>query len=135
MSASTKPPAVDPGLMDRFRDAGRHVAWRPAAKGAKRPAGRRARVAHLNDEDARVEEWGTGARAAVAVDSGPVGALVLLLEVDRRGPPSALGAWEAGRDPGFPSGAIVAAWGGLPVPTDSRPRFADLVELARYALA
>ncbi|MGA9839812.1 MAG: hypothetical protein WBE40_05270, partial [Thermoplasmata archaeon] len=100
-----------------------------------RPGGRRARIAHLNDEDARVEEWGTGRRVGIAVDSGPVGALVVLLEIDRRGAASALGAEDAGRDAAFPSGAIVAAWGDLPVPTDSRPRLEDLVELARYALA
>jgi hypothetical protein len=126
---------IDPGLLARYRDAGRRIAWRPAPKGAKRPAGRRARIAHLHDEEARVEEWGTARRVAVAVDSGPVGALVLLLEIDRRGPPTALGAEEAGRDAAFPSGAIVAAWGEVAVPTDSRPRLADLVELARYALA
>ncbi len=82
-----------------------------------------------------MEESGAGRRVRVAVDSGPVGALVILLEIDRRGPPSALGASEAGRDPAFPSGAIVAGWGGVSVPADSRPRLHDLVELARYALA
>jgi hypothetical protein len=125
---------VDPGLLDRFRAAGRAVAWRPAPKRAKRPRGRVARIAHLNDEEARVETWGTDGEGGVAVDSGPVGALVLLLEMDRRGLPDALGAAEASRDPAFPAGAIVAAWGSGPVPTDSQPRPRDLVELARYAL-
>ena len=59
---------------------------------------------------------------------------MLLLEIDRRGSPTALGAAEAGRDPSFPSGAIVAAWGSENVPEDSKPGLADLVELARYAL-
>lgn len=126
---------IDPGLLARYRDAGSRIAWRAAPKGAKRPAGHRARIAHLNDEEARVEQWGTGHRVGIAVDSGPVGALVLLLEIDRRGPATALGAEDAGRDAAFPSGAIFAAWGEVTVPTDTRPRLEDLVELARYALA
>jgi hypothetical protein len=59
----------------------------------------------------------------------------LLLEIDRRGLPTALGAAEGGRDPTFPAGAIVAAWGRATAPEDSRPGLSDLVELARYALA
>jgi len=135
MSASARTLPIDSGLLARYRDAGRKIAWRPAPKGTRRPAGRKVRIAHLNDEDARVEEWGTARRAGIAVDSGPVGALVLLLEIDRRGPPTALGAENAGRDAAFPSGAIVAAWGEVTVPTDSKPKVEDLVELARYALA
>ena len=135
MSASPARFRIDPGLIARFREAGGRIAWRPAPRSAKRRPGRRARIAHLNDEEARVEEWGTGKRTGLAVDSGPVGALVLLLEIDRRGPPSALGAEDAGRDAAFPTGAIVAAWGEVTVPTDSAPRLTDLIELARYALA
>lgn len=135
MSASSRPLPIDAGLLVRYRDAGRRIAWRPAPPGAKRPAGRRARIAHLNDEEARAEEWGSGTVAGIAVDSGPLGALIVVLEIDRRGAPAALGAENAGRDPAFPAGAIVAGWGAAPVPTDSRPRVADLVELARYALA
>ena len=135
MSAAAGPLRIDPGLLARYREAGRRIAWRPAPKGPRRPAGHRARVAHLHDEEARVEEWGTGPRARLAVDSGPLGALVILLEIDRRGPPSVLGAEDASRDAAFPSGAIVAAWGEGTVPTDSRPSVRDLVELARYALA
>jgi hypothetical protein len=135
MSAPPGPLPIDPGLLARYRTAGNRIAWRPAAKEAPRPVGRRARIAHLNDEEARVEEWGTARRAGLAVDSGPLGALVILLEIDRRGPPTALGAEDAGRKPEFPNGAIVAAWGEIRVPTDSRPRISDLVELARYALA
>jgi hypothetical protein len=133
--SAREPLRIDPGLLTRYREAGRRITWRPAPKGVRRPAGRRARIAHLNDEEARVEEWGTARRVGVAVDSGPVGALVLLLEIDRRGPPTALGAEESGRDAAFPSGAIVAAWGNVAVPVDSQPRLADLIELARYALA
>jgi hypothetical protein len=134
MSAPAGPLRIDPGLLLRYRDAGRRIAWRPAPKGAHRSTGHRVRIAHLHDEEARVEEWGTGKRAGLAVDSGPVGALIVLLEIDRRGAPSALGAENAGRNAAFPSGAIVAAWGKVTVPTDSRPRVQDLVELARYAL-
>jgi hypothetical protein len=131
------PPAlpVDAGLLSRFRDGARGIVWRPAAPRPRARRGRRARIAHLNDEEARVESWGTEAKGGVAVDSGPLGALVLLLEADRRGAPSALGARNAGQDPAFPNGAIVAGWGGEAVPEDSTPRLADLVELARYALA
>jgi hypothetical protein len=135
MSERTPSLSIDPGLLARYRAAGSKILWRPAPPGAKAAAGRRARTAHLHDEEARVEESGRGTRVRVAVDSGPLGALVLLLEIDRRGAPSALGAQEAGHDPAFPSGAIVAAWGGLTVPEDSRPGLGDLVELARYALA
>jgi hypothetical protein len=127
--------AIDPGLLARYRDAGGRIAWRPAPKGTKRPAGRKARIAHLNDEEARVEEWGTGTRSGIAADSGPVGALVVLLEIDRRGPPTLLGAQNAGRDPAFATGTLVATWGGPNVTCDSRPTVDDLVQLARYALA
>ncbi len=135
MSAPTTVLPIDPGLLARYREAGGKIAWRAAPKGARRPPGRTARIAHLHDEEARVETWGTARRAGIAVESGPVGALVLLLEIDRRGLPSALGSANAGRDPAFPAGAIVAAWGPRTVPADARPRLQDLIELARYALA
>jgi len=126
---------VDAGLLTRFRAAGDRIAWRLVPSRATRGAHGRVRIAHLNDEEARVAVSGRGPNVRVAVDAGPVGALVLLLEIDRRGPPAGLGASEAGREPGFPSGAIVAAWGDPSVPHDSRPRLLDLVDLARYALA
>ncbi|HTW56027.1 MAG TPA: hypothetical protein VMG36_06260 [Thermoplasmata archaeon] len=137
MSEPAAPAAlpVDAGLLSRFRDAGAKVAWRPAPARPRRAAGRVARIAHLHDEEARVEEWGAGPRGGIAVDSGPLGALLLVLAADRRGVPTAIGAHEAGRDPAFPSGSVVAVWGDGPVPTDARPRLADLIELARYALA
>ncbi|HYA54841.1 MAG TPA: hypothetical protein VEG42_04480 [Thermoplasmata archaeon] len=135
MSTDPDTLSVDAGLLARFRAAGEKISWRSVVGGRKRASGTRVRIAHLHDEEARVEVAGRGARWRVVVDSGPVGALVLLLEVDRRGPPGALGASEAGRDPTFPSGAIVAVWGQSDVPTDSTPRLSDLVDLARYALA
>jgi len=135
MSEPTEALAIDPGLLARYRAAATKIAWRAAAAGTKPPTRQRARIAHLHDEEARVVEIGRGRRVRVTVDSGPLGALVLLLEVDRRGVPAALGGQEAGRDPAFPSGAIVAAWDGGSVPRDSRPSLSDLIELARYALA
>ena len=135
MSEPTAPLLMDPGLLVRYRAAGQKIAWREVRTIAKRPAGPRARIAHLHDEEARVEVRGRGTAVRITVDSGPLGALVLLLEIDRRGSPTALGAQEAGRNPAFPSGAIVAAWGGGTVPEDSRPGLDDLVKLARYALA
>jgi hypothetical protein len=133
MSARSTSLSIDPGLLSRFRAAGEKIAWRPV--GGKSATGPRARIAHLHDEEARVELRGRGAKFRLTVDSGPLGALVLLLEIDRRGPPTGLGASEAGRTPRFPSGAIVAAWDGEAVPEDSRPTVRDLVELARYSLA
>jgi hypothetical protein len=126
---------VDPGLLRRFEEAGRKIEWRAAPSGPKHRPARRSRIAHLHDEESRVETWGTDGAGGVAVDPGPVGALVILLECFRRGPPTALGAANGGSDPVFPTGQIVATWGRGPVPTDSTPRLLDLVELARYALA
>lgn len=127
--------AVDPGLLARFRAAGAKIEWREAPRSSRTSGGGRSRIAHLHDEEARVSVEGRGTRTRVTVDSGPLGALVLLLEIDRRGPPSGLGASEAGHAPGFPSGAIAAGWGRERVPRDSAPTFSDLVELARYILA
>ena len=126
---------IDPGLLRRFEDAGQRIEWRTAPAGPKRRPARRSRIAHLHDEEARVDTWGTDRAGGIAVDPGPVGALVILLESFRRGSPTALGAANAGGDPRFPTGQIVATWGTGAVPTDSTPRLLDLVELARYALA
>lgn len=127
---------VDNGLLERFRAAGARIAWRDAPKGragTPAPKGAVARIAHLHDEEALVVEGADGRRT---VASGPVGALVVLLEIDRRGPAVDLRALAAGIRPGFDDGAIEATWRprkgaapGSPVPP------ADLVELARYALA
>ncbi|HTS33754.1 MAG TPA: hypothetical protein VMI55_07475 [Thermoplasmata archaeon] len=124
---------IPASVLERFRAAEPRIEWRPATGGSATPAGT-TRIAHLFQEEARVTRRELGGAVELRVDSGPVGALVLLLEVDRRGPPSALGAAGSGRDPAFPSGALVARWGPGEVPTDSRPRLSDLVELARYAL-
>jgi hypothetical protein len=126
---------IDAGLLARFRKAGAKIAWRGGPKAPKRPRGRRVRVAHLNDEDARVESWGTESAGGVEVESGPVGALVLLLEADRRGFPGTLEPVEAGVDPAFPGGAIRALWHRTAAPGASPLDLQDLVRLARYALA
>ena len=135
MTATPTPLPIDAGLLARFRAAGAQIAWRDAPADPAVGKRRRARIAHLNEEEARVETWGRAPRGGVAVGSGPLGALVILLEADRRCRSPVLGAHEAGREPAFPGGALVAAWDGSPVPTDAAPRLADLVELARYALA
>ena len=125
---------LDPGLTRRLRAAGATIVWRASGP----PAGRRgtptARIARLGDEEARVEVLeGTGG-ATVEVDSGPVGAVVLLLEADRRGLPSALGSRNARSGSPFRFGSIVARWGGAGVAADATPTVRDLVDLARYAL-
>jgi len=132
VSDTESPLGLDPGLLARFRAAGTKIAWRPVA-GPSRGRSGTTRIAHLHDEEARVERSGGAASTVVTVDAGPVGALVLLLEIDRRGLPAALGSQEAGRSPAFPSGAIAAAWGSAALRADARPTVGDLVELARYA--
>jgi hypothetical protein len=134
MRPAPDPWAIHPGLRTRFVSAGERIAWTPILTLESGPNVRRARVAHAREEEARVEEWGSEADGGVMVESSPLGALVLMLAVDRRGAPAGLGALHAGRDPSFPSGAIVAVWGAGPVPEDERPRPADVVDLARYAL-
>ena len=134
---SPHPLPIDAGLLTRFRSAGKEIAWRRvdrATAGRTRGAPPMARIAHLHDEEARVEETrGTGTHL-MRVDSGPVGALTLLLEMDRRGVPVSLETAEGGARPGFAQGAIEARWGG-PASTSAQLPLRDLVELARYALA
>ncbi|HEY6237746.1 MAG TPA: hypothetical protein VIZ68_00975, partial [Thermoplasmata archaeon] len=113
------------------------IAWREAPRAKKRarrgataPAAS-ARVAHLHDEEARIEERSDGSRV---VEAGPVGALVLLLEADLRGLPTRLIARAAGEVPGFDQGAIEARWDPPTEPAEPGPTLRDLVGLARYAL-
>lgn len=134
MSADPPPLPLNPGLRTRFRLAGEKIAWIPTVSSPELPRPRMRRRAQLREEEAVVEEWGSETDGGLMVESGPLGALVLLLAFDRRGLPTTLGASYAGHAPGFPSGAIVAIWGSDPAPTDERPRFQDVVDLARYAL-
>jgi len=128
--------SVGPGLLARFRAAGGEIQWREVVttvpRGRKRPAAPdRVRIAHLHDEEARILERSDGGRV---VESGPVGALVLLLEIDRRGPPTLLVAREANAVPEFTQGAIEARWGPGAAATGPSLPISDLVGLARYAL-
>jgi hypothetical protein len=136
MSAAPNPIGIDAGLLGRFQTAGAAITWKPAPSPKGSRAGRRgARVAHLNDEEARVEERSEGAAQVFTVDSGPVGALVLLLRWAEVGPPSRLLTHEAGELAAFPSGAIEARWERSAGSPQLAVRLADLVALARYALA
>ena len=126
---------LDEGLLHRLRDAGARVAWRRATAG---PAARRAtsiQVARLGDEEARVEIRERTGGATIEATAGPVGALTVLLEADRRGLPTALGSRNARPAAGFPGGSIVASWGAPLADVDARPTLRDLVELARYAFS
>jgi hypothetical protein len=131
---------LDDGLRVRFHAAGAKIAWRevprPSNARRKRPAAASTvRIAHLNDEEARVEEVVDGTSPRLVVDSGPVGALVLVLRWDERGPPSRLVTHEAGTLEGFATGALEAEWGGPARPAALAVPLTDLVALARYALA
>ena len=143
----TSPPPrlpLDTGLLDRFRLAGAQIVWRPAprSKGKPNPSRTRPavgvesrRVAHLNDEEANVERRGPPSAPTLVVDSGPVGALVLLLEMDERGLPHRLTTYEAGRLLGFPRGALEASWDPAVGDSPLELPLSDVVGLARYALA
>lgn len=116
---------LDARLLTRFRSAGSQIAWRPGPSGS-------ARIARLDDEEARVEVRAAG--RLWLVESGPVGALVVLLEADRRQAAPRLGTVAGGDEPGFPGGAITAAWeDGAPAASGALP-LRDVVELARFAL-
>jgi len=125
---------LDDGLLQRLRAAGAAIVWRPAPRASRARDLGTVRVARLGDEEARVETREGASGVTVEVGAGPVGAVVLLAEADRRGPPSSLGSRNGRRGSAFPDGSIVAAWGATGVPADARPTVRDLVELARYAL-
>ena len=141
-----KPPRLplDAGLLDRFRLAGGQIVWRPAAITLPKPKdsgnhpskvkGVR-QVAHLNDEEANVERSGPASAPTLLVDSGPVGALVLVLEMDQRGLPHRLTTHESGRLTGFPQGALEASWDPALDEAPLELPLSDVVGLARYALA
>jgi len=132
-------PFADAGLLARFRSVEPKIQWRlvvePQKGRIRSGPGRSVRIAHLHDEEARVEMQEGPVGVTIRTDSGPVGALFLVLEIDRRGLPTRLTPHEAGQLPGFAMGALEAVWqpgrtpepGGLPIN--------DLVGLARYALA
>ncbi len=126
-------PAIDPRLALRFRAAGESVHWQEIV--SEQGHRHRLRIATLHEQPARIEERRTDSGREMVVDSGPVGALVLVLEVDRRGLPQALRAIPAGEIDGFPDGALKAIWAPTPMPpVPLGPVWKDIVDLARYAL-
>jgi hypothetical protein len=130
MTGGAGPLTIDPGLVKRFRAAGAEVRWRDAGENA--PTAPRVRIARLHEEEARIEEHPTSGGPRLRVESCPVGALLLLLEVDRRGSMPALRSVESGADAGFPNGAIEARWDADA--GTSTVGLRDVVEVARYAL-
>jgi hypothetical protein len=143
---------VDEGLLLRLRTAGETIEWheeeatdaRATQGGRRRARGKptnprdaprhRVRRARLHEQEARVEEGSDRKGDELAVDSGPLGALVLLLEIDRRGLPTRLVPRGGGERAGFDDGALEATW----ARTGGEPALAvpisQLVTLARYAL-
>ncbi|MGI0067719.1 MAG: hypothetical protein ACREB9_04780 [Thermoplasmata archaeon] len=129
MSPPILPP--DDPLRPRLEAEEARIAWR-RAPGA--PRGVQARIAHLHDEEARVERRPNGRNAyTILVDSGPVGALALLLEIDRAASTPSLSSLEAGQDERFPHGALVATWAAHRTQI-AKIGIPDLIALARYAL-
>ena len=121
--------AIDPSLRARFCAAGDAIVWRDAPD-----AGSGGRIAHLHDEEARIERRRADAGEQIWVDAGPVGALLLLLAIEAAAAPATLESRGPADAPGFPGGALVARWDGA-VGRPDAPRLSDLVALARYALA
>ncbi|MCI4364111.1 MAG: hypothetical protein L3K13_07440 [Thermoplasmata archaeon] len=126
-------------LWERLERAEPEIDWvdlpapRSRAKGKKDTV--RRRLAKLHDEEARLEEE-EGPRARVALaSSGPVGALLILLAIQRHGVPSRLRGRNGGELPAFPDGAIEAAWDATPgSPARLELPVEDLLALVRYAL-
>ena len=143
------PLPIDPGLLERFIDAEQGIEWKPveppprpaSERGKRRGSGKKgrtdggARLAYYHDETARVEQRSIGTEDILLVTSGPVGALVLIGESRRRGLPTSLEARNAGDLPEFPEGAIEARWDPNAHTPHHAVLFADVVKLARYALA
>lgn len=136
----TAPPGatgIEPGLMARFRIAGGQITWRPAGAtppGQSQRTGAAARIAHLHDEESRVEERADGKSRILVVESGPVGALVVVLALGERGLPNRLATHEAGAASAFPTGAIEARWDAGSEERSHALSVSDVVSLARYAL-
>jgi len=117
---------VPAALQQRFFAAEAALQWRPAGGQSQD------RIAHLHDEEARVRSVRGG--ATITTDPGPVGALVLVVAVLRRGEPARLEAIDEAEVP-FAGGALRATWSGPATGSPGRPiPFADVVAVARYAL-
>ena len=121
----------DPGLWERFRAVRPKIRSEPLELPAPRGPGHRADRVTLNEQTARRERRPhPDGSIEVVVDSGPLGALLLLLEWDDRGEPPVFGPVDQG-EPDFPEGAIVARFGGPPAA--SLPA-KQILDLARFAL-
>lgn len=125
------PIPATPGLLARFHAAGEKIAWRPASETEEN-----AWIAHLNDEEARMErEEGAEGELRITTDAGPVGALVLLLEIEQWGEPVFVHSVNS-KTPPFAQGALEAGWGRTDPRPNGRPLpMEDVIALARYALA
>jgi hypothetical protein len=131
MSRVTADLPGDPGLWERFRSMRDRIVWHPLPPPAVRSPGAIAHRATLHEQSARREIRSASEDGVdVLVDSGPLGALLLLLEWDERGGSPVFSAVDSG-EPEFPEGAIVAHFGGrLPASLPVR----DILDLARFAL-
>lgn len=128
-------PALPATLRERLRAVEPKIAWRDRPRTAGR-RGAPSRIAHLFQEEATVVRRERGPAVELRVDPGPLGALLLLLESDRRTGVPRLASLPAGADPALPGGAFVARWGGGDLPPGAEPlAWSQLVDLARYALA
>lgn len=149
LKSSSKSLPIDAGLLERFLEAEKGVAWKRApapAKPVRKKAERKgmrtkgrassvARLASYHDETARVERRAEASEVVLTVTSGPVGALVLVAACARQGMPSSLAARNAGELRPFPDGALEARWNPKAKGRAYGLGFDDVVTLARYALA
>lgn len=132
MTASVLP--LESALVARFRAAGEAIRWRDlvSARGSSS-----LQLARLHEEESRVERSTEPRGVTLLTEAGPLGALVILLEADRRNALPSIRSVEAGSRSDFPEGGIRAQW---PRPlsrtaTESEEvPIQDLVVLARYAL-
>lgn len=129
--SGARPRPGDPGVWERFRAIRPKIRSEPLELPTPLRPGHRADRVTLNEQTARRElrplADGT---VEVVVDSGPLGALLLLLEWDDRDEPPVFLPVDHG-EPDFPEGAIVARFGGPP--GASLPA-KQILDLARFAL-
>jgi hypothetical protein len=129
----------DRSLWERFERAEGEIRWEelPAPRTRRKAAAPpvRRRLAKLHDEEARLEEEERPGGRTVLAASGPVGALLILLAMQRHGLPQRLRGRNGGEIREFPDGAIEAVW--EEGTTSAKPLelpIEDLLVLARYAL-
>ncbi|MHB1435854.1 MAG: hypothetical protein ACYCPN_07410 [Thermoplasmata archaeon] len=121
----------DPGLWERFRAIRPRITYHPLERPLSARPGHRADRVTLNEQTARRElRPGPDGSVEIVVDSGPLGALLLLLEWDDRDESPVFVPVDRG-EPAFPEGAIIARFGGPAAP--SLPA-KQILDLARFAL-